>query len=1080
MDKNELLGIVKNDRILQRGIEYFRQGRVRGYEHFGNWIVASVSGSRPRPYKVRIELDKTGKPKYRTCDCPYSGGHYVCKHIVAVLERFVREEWPSVPPKNPLIKDKEKFDEDVTIALAETRGSPYKNFDHLENLSGIAVKGRNKSNKNFLLVFVIEKNYYNSGPYYRSANRSGGWSIYPALRYKKQNGELGMFAKFKEENLTEPCGEEEAVFLQKLIDRPGQEAGFIDYADELARHNFKNVYLRTDGNNYVPVFFEEMEKASVKFRLKKAGESSVFFKPVLDIYGKKGGALTEFELSYRQEAVRIGFDVYVISHEGGIFFRHNSKSFYSLFRIVSELDDGFAYHDIRKTKKHFRDAPEIDILFDARSLRFVKPVPKPIIELDTTYPDVIDMELLFDYFGKTAPYKSEYEFYVLSEGGAEIKVARTNRRYENEIYLFLCRKFDFIKKDAEQSKLIVNMPLVKFLSEHGREIINEGIEIRLKGGKQKISASGSKLSINVSSGIDWFDLDVGYISGTGSWEKAEMDLSLFEKGLIKTGDSYTIISKKDIDKLMLLEAEKKLKDGKIRVSKYNFGIINELYKNIENRKDKELKNIRDISLRLKDFSRIEEVSPPENFTGVLRHYQQAGYNWLWFLNRFRLNGCLADDMGLGKTVQALALLQKLKEKKGRKFKTSLIVVPVSAISNWEIEIKKFTPALKYVVHIGQTRKKCIKHLTRYDIVIVSYHTLRNDIEVFNERDYGYIILDESQNIKNYKSLTFRAIKTLKSDFRLSLTGTPIENNTLELWSLMEFLNSGLLGTSGEFKRKFVRAIEQLKDKDAALKLRKKVFPFMLRRKKEDVLKELPAKSEIVLYSDMEKKQRELYENYRRYYRAKVMGKIKKSGIENSAFEIFTALLRLRQTALFPSLADKKHKNIPSCKFEQVKGLMSESLQEGHKVLLFSQFVESLKILRHHADKMGYKYSYLDGSVPAAKRKEQIKKFQERDDIPLFFLSLRAGGTAINLTAADYVILFDPWWNPAVEAQAVDRAHRIGQTRKVIAYKMIVKNSVEEKILELQEKKKELVKNIISAESGFYKSLTKDDIDKLFT
>jgi SNF2 family DNA or RNA helicase len=1081
VDINRLLEIVKDNRILQRGIRYFYDGRITKYLNHGDFITASVKGSMVEPYKLEIELDETGRPTYYGCNCPYSKGRYMCKHIVAVLALYMQEEEFSVPKENPIIRDREKFSKDTEIRLAGTSHRNYKTLDHIENLRGITTKGDRKSGKKFTLIFVIENDYGNT-PYYRREKMYGDWCIYPALRYVRKNGELGRFVKFKEKNLTEPCSEEEAALLQKLIEFPYQNGGFIDYADYLIRNKFKNVYLKTDYKDYYPVFFEEIEKMVVNFGLKGKDDNSIFFASFLDIYGKRGGKLEKFDPLEPYKAERRGFDIYIISHDGRIFFIQHSRSFYSLFKIISKFVEGFTYHDIRKMKEYFQDISQIDISFDVESIRFVKPIPKTIIELDPSYSNAIGMELLFEYSGRKVPYKSDYELFLLSEEAGEIKMAQRNREYENKIYRYLYYKFDFIEREVFQNKLFVKKPLIDFLSQNCCELIEENIEVRLKGRKNKISSSGGSLSINVSSGIDWFDLDMGYVYEDGYREKVVLDWQLLEKGLIKTGDSYTIISKEYIDKLKALEQEKELKDGKIRISKYNFGIIDELYENIENRKEEDIKNIREISDRLRDFKRIKAISLPKKFNGTLRHYQKAGLNWLWFLNRYKLNGCLADDMGLGKTVQALTLIQKLKEEKCKKknFKTSLIVVPVSAISNWEIELKKFTPDIKYIIHLGQKRKKCIEHLTKFDIVLVSYHTLRNDIKLFNETDYGYIILDESQNIKNYKSLTFKAIKTLESNYRLSLTGTPVENNTLELWSQMEFLNPGLLGTLTEFKRKFARPIEQLKDEGTAEKLKKKVFPFILRRKKEDVIKELPAKSEIVLYSEMDKKQRNLYENYRLYYRKKVMGKIKESGIGNSAFDIFTALLKLRQVALFPSLADRKHKNIPSCKFEQAKELINESLQEGHKILIFSQFVKSLKIIRQYMDKHDYKYSYLDGSVSAKKRKEQIKNFQSNDNIRLFLLSLKAGGTAINLTAADYVILFDPWWNPAVETQAVDRAHRIGQNQRVIAYKMIVKNTVEEKILELQEKKKELVENIITADSSFYKSLTKKDIVNLFS
>jgi len=409
-------------------------------------------------------------------------------------------------------------------------------------------------------------------------------------------------------------------------------------------------------------------------------------------------------------------------------------------------------------------------------------------------------------------------------------------------------------------------------------------------------------------------------------------------------------------------------------------------------------------------------------------------------------------MGLGKTVQTLAFLQKLKE--DNDLGKVLLVVPVTTIVNWETEIERFTPELKYTRHFGQTRTKDEELVKNFDIIIISYHTLRNDIDFFYNFEFDYLILDEAQNIKNSSSQIFKTVKIIKAKHKLTLSGTPIENNTLELWSQMDFLNSGLLGTIYEFKKNFANPIEAYHDKNAVERLKKIIYPFILRRKKQEVAKDLPEKEEIILFCEMDK-----------------------SGVQKSAFQIFEALLRLRQAALFPELIDLKFKNIQSIKFEELKEKIEEGINENHKILVFSQFVKSLKIIEKFVIDKKFKYSYIDGQTK--NRDKEIKSFQEEENVNLFLLSLKAGGVGINLTASDYVILFDPWWNPAVESQAVDRTHRIGQTKKVIVYKLIVKDTVEEKILHLQEKKKELVSELITEDSAFFKSLSKNDILDLF-
>jgi non-specific serine/threonine protein kinase len=438
-------------------------------------------------------------------------------------------------------------------------------------------------------------------------------------------------------------------------------------------------------------------------------------------------------------------------------------------------------------------------------------------------------------------------------------------------------------------------------------------------------------------------------------------------------------------------------------------------------------------------------------------------------------------------VQTLAFLQRLKEESIRTEgpeesgdrRTSLLVVPVNTIANWESEIRRFTPDLRYLLHYGPARNREALHTDGYDFILSSYHTVRSDIGIFKKMNFNCIILDESQCIKNSNSQLFKAVRTLKSDHRLSLTGTPIENSTFELWSQMEFLNPGILGSRTEFSRRFAKPIEKYNDKSATGKLRKITYPFILRRSKEDVLRELPDKLEITLYSQMGSHQSSIYEQHRNFFQKAILHKIEEDGLERSTIEIFSALLKLRQIALFPVLADAKFASVESCKFEQMKEVVEEVLREDHKIAIFSQFVGCLDIFKEHMHKKRLSYSYIDGSVTASKRKVQIQQFQEKDDCRLFLASLKAGGVGINLTAADYVILFDPWWNPAVESQAVDRLHRIGQEKKVFAYKLVVKDTVEEKMLELQQRKKKLVRDLVTEESGFFKSLTEREIASFF-
>jgi non-specific serine/threonine protein kinase len=408
---------------------------------------------------------------------------------------------------------------------------------------------------------------------------------------------------------------------------------------------------------------------------------------------------------------------------------------------------------------------------------------------------------------------------------------------------------------------------------------------------------------------------------------------------------------------------------------------------------------------------------------------------------------------------------------------SLLVVPKSLIANWERETERFTPGLSILEFVGNSRKKDAAVFSGYDIILTTYGTMLRDIEFMKDYRFDYIILDESQAIKNPLAQSSKAARLLNSAHRLVMTGTPVENNTFELWSQFAFLNPGLLGNMDYFKREFSTPIESRENEETAQLLRQLIYPFILRRTKEQVAPELPSRTERILYTDLEPAQRKLYNHTRDYYRGLLMGMIDKEGINDVRMKILEGLLRLRQICIHPALVDPAFRG-ESAKFVILLETLETLHAEGHKVLIFSQFVQSLHLLQKELDARQLHYVYLDGQTND--RQQQVDTFQDDRSIPFFLISLKAGGVGLNLTAADYVIHLDPWWNPAVEMQAADRAHRIGQDKPVFIYKIIARDSVEEKILQLQERKKELVDQLISTEGSFFKSITKDDVKVLFS
>lgn len=517
-------------------------------------------------------------------------------------------------------------------------------------------------------------------------------------------------------------------------------------------------------------------------------------------------------------------------------------------------------------------------------------------------------------------------------------------------------------------------------------------------------------------------------------------------------------------------------DNKFLVKTYRAGLLNELSMlGVELVLSEDFQTFWE---QISTFSTADEVKISKKINAKLREYQTKGFGWLWFMYKYGLNGILADDMGLGKTLQALTLLQKAKEEDGPM--PTLVVCPTSVVFNWESEIQKFAPDLTCLKLSGVDRKQHFKTLSDYDIVITSYALVRRDIEKLKKINFRYVILDESQNIKNATSQTAQAVKRLNCHHKLALSGTPIENRLEELWSVFDFLMPGFLFSMSEFNFRYVNPIMDRGDKTVEKRLKLQIYPFILRRMKRDVAKDLPDKVESIAYCELTPEQRDFYMEVLDSTKEELFKSIEQKGLEKSRMSIFSALLRLRQICCHPWLYDKENtKNIRhSGKFEQLKEMLEEIISEGHRVLLFSQFVDMLDIVREWLKMKGIEHEYLTGKTKD--RQSAVENFNNNPNIPIFLVSLKAGGTGLNLTGADYVIHYDPWWNPAVEDQATDRAYRIGQTKKVFVYRLITKNTVEEKIQKLKSAKRNLVDSVISVDRNITKSLTMDDIREIFS
>ena len=478
---------------------------------------------------------------------------------------------------------------------------------------------------------------------------------------------------------------------------------------------------------------------------------------------------------------------------------------------------------------------------------------------------------------------------------------------------------------------------------------------------------------------------------------------------------------------------------------------------------------------LAHFDGIAADDPPATFRAALRDYQRDALGWFAFLRRFGFGGCLADEMGLGKTVMVLAVLEARRvERDGRPGPPSLVVVPRSLVFNWRQEAARFAPALRVLDFTAGGRREALERIGDHDVVLATYGTLRRDIGQLKALTFDYVVLDEAQAIKNAGTSTAKTVRLLKADHRLALTGTPIENHLGELWSLVEFLNPGMLGRASMFSTG--TSGRNVDDETLAL-LARGLRPFILRRTKDQVAAELPARTEQTLYCDLEAPQRALYNELRDHYRTSLLGRVAKVGLGKAKLQVLEALLRLRQAACHPGLIDAGRAGDPAAKLDILLPRLLELAGEGRKVLVFSQFTTLLGLLRTRLDASKLAYEYLDGQT--RDRQARVERFQT-SDCPLFLISLKAGGLGLNLTAAEYVFLLDPWWNPAVEAQAIDRAHRIGQTRPVFAFRLIARDTVEEKVLELQVTKRRLADAIVRADESLIRDLKREDLELLLS
>jgi non-specific serine/threonine protein kinase len=1094
---------------IQRGREYHKRGRVWNVELINDHeAICQIDGDSGE-YEVIIEVNKKDELLFE-CDCPYADEGYFCKHMVAAalkVSEYLKEEEA----------EEEDLEEEMpTSRIKELPGDWKTRLSQTLALLPRPSSGGNRLNR-YAVAMVISRNRY--GFYSYGGGQPYSYTIEPIVVKESEWSPLREIDGFNPERVNHllessknwvKAGEQYFQYLNPngCLNLSHEAIAFIGLA-----RNIGSVYGNVSGhlNNYLSI----LSKLDIPLFLGNTGYNAkierrlhILPNPVqIQIDVKQDETKLSLQAGYEHGGtftpIRKKIEVMTTSPvwallDDAIVQIENSRALEALSAFPIEIPN----QQVESFREQYfaRIAQILPIKSGLVRWNDLRAEPVPRLYLRDDKDKTLRADLRFGYGEyELAATKSE-ESYVVETVPDTWDLIRIRRQREREqhFYQLLTDPIYRLKRSDNRHpfgtfELRARAHPFDFLMYSIPQLTQAGFEIygeeHLKAGR--INRARPTLRVHITSGIDWFDLKTIV-------EFGDQQISLHDlRKAMKRGDRYVKLADGSIGQIPeewlnkykhLWNLAEETEDG-FRLSDLHLPLIDSLLE-----ADATLQMPADLSRRRERLRAFERIAPqplPKGFIGELRPYQKHGFNWLHFLREYKFGGILADDMGLGKTVQVLAYLQSLKEIRAatssglsvertdeeRSHTAVLLVVPKSLIANWQREAEKFTPDLRFLEYMGNFRNKDTSIFDDYDVVLTTYGTMLRDVELLRGYKFSHIILDESQAIKNPLAKSAKAARLLSGDHRLVMTGTPVENNTFELWSQFAFLNPGLLGNMDYFKREFANPIESGGDETSAALLRKLVYPFILRRTKEQVAPELPPRSERVIYTDMASVQKKIYIQTRERYRAELLGLIESEGVNDARFKILEGLLRLRQIAINPALVEKGYTG-EAPKFEILLETLETLQAENHKALIFSQFVETLKLVRRELDERRIKYVYLDGQTP--NRQSRVDLFQNDPSFPFFLISLKAGGVGLNLTAADYVIHLDPWWNPAVEMQASDRAHRIGQDKPVFVYKIIARDTVEEKILQLQEKKRALVKSIIATESSFFKSLTKDDVKVLFS
>lgn len=1081
--------------IRERGYQYFRQQRVRVQHCSSSELGAHVRGSQ----LYQVMLRWTGSKLAVLCDCGFFvDQNQPCKHIwAAILAADANDLLSDAASAHDLTLDIDTLLEqsaELDAGLAEVKAAPLGNPIPAfkpppkppawkAQLSSIfptptvqpAWESRWPEKAEILYILDIAKTQTSSRLVLslesRGAKKNGGWKVARALSLKRSNVS------------TLPCAEDREIL--SMVIGAGKNYGYDTYDsyEQLATsYSLTPVLANTlvprvvsTGRCFLPHAIDATELVPLAW---DDGDPWKFILGMKEVPHQGWALMGQFR---RGEG---GMDVTapLLVTPGGFLISSD--------RVARLAEDAAIpwITNLRKTKTitvptEERDefladllsSPILPALELPAELQFeeVMPRPRPCLKISRpklrTGADRLVVELTFDYEGRSVPENTAAQGFFEAPVRRYIRRDLVAEKAASTLLFELGLRFVSASWNSEASWTLAPAKLprvVRALVESGWHIVAEGRVFRSPGTTRS----------EVTSGIDWFELH-GEVDYGGPKAQLPQLLQALKRGetMVTLDDgSYGLLPEEWLNRFGIVAAMGAEEGDHIRFGSTQAGLLDALLFT------QPAVNCDESFLRVrKELDRFQTIKPaeqPDGFIGQLRGYQCEGIGWMHFLRQFSFGGCLADDMGVGKTAQVLGLLETRRElrARGELDKPSLVVVPKSLIFNWKQEVERFTPQLEVLdfTGIGRHRNK----FADYDLILTTYGTLRRDALQFKGMVFDYVILDEAQAVKNAGTESAKAVRLLRGDHRLALSGTPVENHLGELWSLFEFLNPGILGASRAFQLNG-GAMRNPSEETRKL-LARALRPFILRRTKEEVAKELPPKSEQTIYCEMEPSQRTLYNDLRQHYRESLLNKIDSDGIAKSKIQVLEALLRLRQAACHPGLIDPKFLKDPSAKLDVLLDQLREILDEGHKALVFSQFTSLLSILRTRLKTSGTEYEYLDGKT--RDRQERVERFQNDPECRLFLISLKAGGLGLNLTAADYVFILDPWWNPTVEAQAVDRAHRIGQARQVFAYRLIARDTVEEKVLQLQETKRNLADAIIGAQNSLIRELRPEDIELLLS